>query len=498
MYNFNPDDVVLPHHHLIAGQKLTADRGGEEIKLYRPSDGRYLTRFFAADCPLVAQAVLTANHAFEHSGWAQAAPEARAHVLKVWAGLIDQHHVRLAQLEAATTTRPIADMMERDMVRAAGALRYFAEWADKVEGQYLSGPEATTVLVRPEPYGVIAAIAPFNFPLINAIWKTAPALAVGNAVVFKPSELTPYSAVAVAELALEAGLPAGLFNVILGGKETGSLLVRHPLIRKITFTGSCASGAQVMSDAALSGTKPVILELGGKTPQLVLRDIDEADFDKIAHYIVTGFTANAGQVCTAGTRLIVPREFEAALLERIIALARAKTAAPTWHSDCTLSPIINEQQAARIDAMLAETISQGAQIIIGGGRSEQKYGGAFYQPTILRHVSENSIGYRGEFFGPILSLYSYDDEMQAIKMANHPTYALAASVYTHDLRKANLVSQRLNAGTVWINIHGRQSNFSTPQGGFAGSGYGKEMGRVGLESFLRFKTIASYHGSFND
>jgi len=490
-YNFNPDNIDLPNYHLIAGQKIHANNN-PTIKFYRPSDGRYITCFAAADSSIVNEAVSTAHHAFNHSGWAQAAPLERAHVLKSWANLIERHNIKLAQLEAATSTRPIKDIIERDMVRAVGALRYFAEWADKIEGKYLPSLEETTVMVRPEPYGVIASISPFNFPIINTIWKSAPALAVGNAVVMKPSELTPYSAVALAELAIEAGLPAGLFNVILGAKETGALLVRHPLICKITFTGSSQSGAQIMSEAGLNGTKPVTLELGGKTPQLVLRDVDA--FNNIALHIVTGFTANAGQVCTAGSRLILPREFEMPLLDRIIALVKDKIPAPTWDSGCTLPPIINEKQATRIDRMLDETVSDGAQIIIGGSRIKQNHGGVFYQPTILRNVPNSSTGYKDEFFGPILSIYPYDDEREGIAMANHPTYALAASVYTNDLRKAHIVSQQLNAGTVWINSHGRQADFSTPQGGFAGSGYGKEMGRAGIESFLRFKTISCTHG----
>lgn len=489
-YDFNPDDIELQNYHLIGGQKVVG--GGAEIAFHRPSDGRRVASFLAADAAIVDQAASNANTAFETSGWAQSAPSDRAAVLKAWADLIDRDRVRLAQIEAVSSTRPVADMINRDLVRAAGAIRYFAEWADKVEGQYLPGRAGTTVLVRPEPYGVIGSIAPFNFPAINAIWKSAPALAVGNAVVLKPSELTPYSAIAIAELALEAGLPAGLFNVVLGAGETGSLLVRHPHVRKITFTGSSVTGGRVMSDAALSGTKPVTLELGGKTPQLVLRDVD--DLDMVAMNLAAGLTANSGQVCTAGTRIILPRELENDILDRVIALANEKVAAPTWDSACTLPPIISEKQAARIDAMLAETVSDGAEIVIGGSRVAARNEGAYYQPTILRNVPNSSVGYTGEFFGPVVAVYPYDDEAEAIAMANHPSYALAASVYTNDLRKANSLSQTLNAGTVWINTHGRQPDFSTPQGGFGGSGFGKEMGRAGLEGFLRFKTIWNNHG----
>lgn len=488
-YDFNPDDIHLPGYHLIGGEKSTD--GDERIAFTRPSDGRHVASFAAADATIVDRAACAAQKAFQSSGWAQAAPTERAGVLQAWADLIDRDRTRLARIEAATTTRPVGDMINRDLVRAAGALRFFAEWADKIEGRYLAGKAGTTVLVRPEPYGVVGSIAPFNFPAINAIWKSAPALAVGNAVVLKPSELTPYSAVALAELAIEAGLPAGLFNVVLGSGGTGSLLVRHPHISKITFTGSSATGARVMSDAALSGTKPVTLELGGKTPQLVLRDVD--DLDGIANHIAGGFTANAGQICTAGTRLIVPRELEAPMLDCVIDLAAQKVAAPTWDSACTLPPIITERQCARIEQMLAETENDGAEVVVGGSRVAERNEGAYFQPTILRNVPDTSVGYTGEFFGPVLAVYPYDDEAQGIAMADHATYALAASVYTNDARKAANLSQTLNAGTVWINTHGRQPDFSSPQGGFAGSGFGKEMGRAGLESFLRFKTVWHQH-----
>lgn len=488
--DFNPDHIELPGYHLIGGEKSTD--GDEQIAFTRPSDGRPVASYSAANATVVDRAARAAQKAFENSGWAQAAPSERAEILQIWANLIDRDRIRLARLEATTTTRPVKDMVDRDLVRAAGALRFFAEWADKIEGRYLAGKAGTTVLVRPEPYGVVGSIAPFNFPAINAIWKSGPALAVGNAIVLKPSELTPYSAVALAELAIEAGLPDGLFNVVLGAGETGSLLVRHPHVRKITFTGSSATGARVMSDAALSGTKPVTLELGGKTPQLVLRDVD--DLDDIANHVVGGFTANGGQVCTAGTRLIVPRELEAPLLDRVLDLSAQKVAAPTWDSTCTLPPIITEGQCARIEQMLAETVKDGAEIIVGGSRVAERNEGAYFQPTVLRNVPDTSVGYTGEFFGPVLAVYPYDDEAQGIAMADHTTYALAASVYTNDARKAANLSQTLNAGTVWINTHGRQPDFSAPQGGFDGSGFGKEMGRTGVESFLRFKTVWHRHG----
>lgn len=487
-FDFNPDSVELSAANLIGGVKIAE---GATLDVARPSDGAATAPLFRADEALVDQAVRAADAAFRTSNWRTASPLERAAVLHKWADLLDEHRDRIAQIEAVSSTRPIGDVMTRDLVRASGALRYFAEWADKIEGQLIAGQSGTTSLVRPEPYGVIAAIAPFNFPAINAIWKSAPALAVGNAVVLKPSELTPYSALAIAELAEEAGLPAGLFNIVQGDGRTGSLLVRHPLVRKITFTGSSVTGAKVMADAAISGTKPVTLELGGKTPQLVLKDA--RNLDNVATHVANGFLANSGQVCTAGTRLIAPADRLDELVDKVSAIAAARQAGPTWQMGTTLPPIISQKQAKRIDEMLAQTLADGAELVLGGGRVAGQNAGAYYQPTILRHVPTTSVGFHEEFFGPVLSVNAYDEEEEGIAMANHPSYALAASLYTDDMTKALSLPERLDAGTVWINTHGRQPDYATPQGGFKGSGFGKEMGRSGLEGFLRFKSVYYNH-----
>lgn len=489
-HDFDPNGVAAITDHLIGGRRVAGDGGA--IALKRPSDGADIGTIRAADAGLVDEAVRLAADTRVASGWATATPTERARVLKAWADLIDARRTGLGRLEAATTTRPVADVITRDLVRAAGAVRYFAEWADKIEGTLIAGANSGTTMLRPEPYGVIASIAPFNFPAINAIWKSAPALVTGNAVVLKPSELTPSSAVVIAELAIEAGLPAGLFNVVQGAGETGSALVRHPLTGKITFTGSSATGARVMADAALTGTKPLTLELGGKTPQLVMDDAH--DLEALAATVAGGFLANAGQVCTAGSRLIAPRRLLGELTQRIVALAQARRPGPTWDTTATLPPIISERQCARIERMVAETVADGATVLTGSKRHAGLNAGAYFEPTVLSGVPDSSVGFREEFFGPVLSVYGYDDEEEALAMANHPTYALAASLYTTSAAKALALPARLNAGTVWVNGHGRQPDFATPQGGFAGSGFGKEMGRAGLEAFLRFKTVWHNHG----
>jgi aldehyde dehydrogenase (NAD+) len=489
--SFDPNSLALSAAHFIAGRRV--ERGGGEIAVLRPSDHALAGTIRDAGEAIVEEAVRAADSALKASGWAKAHPLDRSRVIRRWAELIEADVDALARLESATSTRPIADTTGRDVLRAAGAIRYFAEWADKIEGTLVPTGSDATCLTVPEPYGIVGSITAWNFPLINAVWKSAPALAVGNAVVLKPSELTPFSALRLAELALEAGLPAGLFNIVQGaGASTGSALVRHPLIRKVSFTGSTATGASIMADAARFGTKPVTLELGGKSPQLVLEGV--RDLDAVARNVANGFLANAGQVCTAGSRLIVSRAQTDELVGRVIALALERRAGPTWREGNTLPPIVSEKQANRIESMLAQTLAEGGEIVSGGRRIAGQNAGAYFEPTILRRVGEHSVGFREEFFGPVLSVYSYDDEEEGIAMANHPTYALAASLYTDDARKAQAVPRRIEAGTVWINTHGRQPGFGHPQGGFNQSGFGREMGRAGVESFVRHKTLWHAHG----
>jgi aldehyde dehydrogenase (NAD+) len=488
---FDPNGISVSADHVIAGRRVA--QGGNEVPVLRPSDLMPVAVIRDAGEALVDESVQAAADALRSTGWARLNPRERAQILMRMADLMDERRLSLARLESLGSTRPIAETSTRDVVRAAGAIRYFAEFADKLEGMVTATDAANTCLVVPEPYGVVGAIVPWNFPMINAAWKFAPALVTGNAIVLKPSELTPLSMVALAELAIEAGLPAGLMNVVQGlGPSTGAAIVRHPMISKIAFTGSTATGAAIMAEAARRGTKPVTLELGGKSPQLVLRDVK--DLAPVAQNVANGFLYNSGQVCTAGSRLIVHRSMADELVERVGAIAKGKSPGPTWAEETTLPPIVSACQAERLEQFLAETVKGGAEILLGGRRASGPNAGIFFEPTILANVSEDSIGHREEFFGPVMAVYPYDDEDEAIAMANHPIYGLAASVYTDDARKALTVPRRIEAGVVWINAHGRQPEFTAPQGGFKQSGFGKEMGRTGIEAYLRHKTLWYAHG----
>lgn len=482
--DFDPDAVPLPRGHLIGGRLV--ELAGEAIEVRRPSDHQPIGVLSDGGAEAVERAVEAATAGLKASGWQRLPPRERARVLRHFAELVEQRALDLARLEALGSTRPIAETTVRDVVRTAGTIRFFAEYCDKLEGQTTAAGPGVLSMVRPEPYGIVGAIVPWNFPMITAAWKFAPALAAGNAVVMKTSELTPFSLLALATLAAEAGLPAGLLNVVNGyGPTTGAAIVSHPLIRKISFTGSTATGAAIMALAAMHGTKPVTLELGGKSPQLVFADID--DLDGTATKLAAGFLGNAGQVCTAGTRLILQRPVADALLERIEKHCRAVRPGPTWRGSTDFPPIVSERQAARIDGLVRRTLEEGASLRLGGTRLEGSNAGSFYAPTLLEGVTPAMTGFKEEFFGPVASVHRFDDIEEGLAMADHPTYGLAASVFTSDIKLALHAIDRIEAGMVWVNQNGRGPEFTFPAGGWKGSGFGKDMGRAGIEAFTRQK-----------
>ena len=489
--SFDPNALTVHADHIIGGRRVA--RGGAEIAVRRPSDLTVPATIRDAGDAIVDEAVASARAALAASGWADAAPRDRAAPLFKLAALIEARSEHLARVESLGSTRPIAETAVRDVRRVIDSLRYYAEFADKWEGTITATDSQSLCLVRPEPYGVVGAIVPWNFPMITAAWKFAPALTAGNAVVVKPSELTPLSMTVMAEWAVEAGLPPGLLNVVHGfGHTTGRALVRHPEVGKISFTGSTATGARIVADTAEAGLKPLTLELGGKSPQLVLRDV--RDLRKVAANIAVGYLYNAGQVCTAGSRIIAPTEMMDDLVELLVAHHGERKPGATWDAETGLPPIVSEAQARRLEDLLARSRAEGATVVTGGQRLAGFNDGIFFEPTILDGVAEGSTGHREEFFGPVTALYRYDDEEEGIAMAGHPSYGLAASLYTDDAAKALSIPRRIEAGVVWVNAHGRQPEYTAPQGGFKQSGFGKDMGRLGLEGYFRQKTVWYSHG----
>ncbi|MFG1172850.1 aldehyde dehydrogenase family protein [Erwiniaceae bacterium CAU 1747] len=485
MLSFDPEKITLPAGHYINGRHQAGE--GNALPVKRPSDGLSAGELHEADGQKVDEAVSIADRAVRESGWASCPPRQRGAVLRRWADLIAAD-TPLAQLEALGSTRPISDVVNHEIPFTAEAIRFYAECADKYSGDVLPTRDASLGMLVPEPYGVIGAITPWNFPLSMASWKCGPALAAGNAVVLKPSELTPFSTVRMAELAVQAGLPAGVLNIVQGsGAVTGSALVAHPLVRKVSFTGSTATGARIMSDAAFNGMKPVTLELGGKSPQLVFDDA--GDLDEVAGRILRGFTANGGQACVAGTRLIVQRGIADALVSKLIALCQGFRPGVTWDENSRYAPMIDARQAAKVASVVSSARQQGAEVLVGGERFADTGDGYFWQPTLLSAVSNDNPAVQEEIFGPVLTVQIFDDEAEGLALASHPTYGLCAGVHTKNIDRALRAMRGIAAGTVWINRYGRSGDFIIPTGGFHGSGIGKDLGRQAFEACQRYKSV---------
>ncbi|AEF54528.1 aldehyde dehydrogenase family protein [Marinomonas posidonica] len=483
MTSFSPVDVQIPNSHFIGGKAFNR---GEEMDVWRPSDGQAYASISVADLDLVDHAVENAWQAFQQSNWATQSPRDRAKVMKRWADLIEADVNVLAPLEAMGSTRPILAATQWDIPFCAEGIRFFAEFADKCGGEVIPTANGSLGMTITEPYGVVGAIAPWNFPLVMASWKIAPAMAAGNAVVLKPSEMTPFSVVRLAELAIEAGIPPGIFNVVQGDGRVGDAICRHPRISKVTFTGSTKTGALIMTACAQTGTKPVTLELGGKSPQLVFDDIKS--IDKVARRIAAAITTNAGQVCVAGSRLLVQKGIADQLVSRISDIFTEMVSGPTWQSDVTMSPIISSRELDRIDGVVQRTVQQGGELFAGGGRLDEE-NRTFYKPTILTNVNMSMEAVHDEIFGPVLCVETFDSDDDALQLASHPSYGLSAGLHTADLNRAMRMVKALEAGTVWVNRYGRSWDFAIPTGGFKSSGIGKDLGRFAYEANQKTKSV---------
>ena len=470
MLSFDPDTVELPKGHFIGG-RFAPMRG--ELPLHRPSDGAPYTDCPVADADLVDQAVTTARRAWTESGWGRQRPRERTRALQRWADLIVADTPNLARLESLCSTRPIAEVGDIDIAITAEQIRFFAEMADKEGTAVAPTDDASFGMVMDEPFGVVGAITPWNFPLSMAGWKLGPALAAGNAVVLKPSEMTPFSTLRLAELSVQAGLPAGLVTIVLGdGPTTGTALTGHPKIAKVSFTGSTAAGAAIMQTIARTGVKPMTLELGGKSPQLVFAD---ADIERAALAVARGILANAGQACVAGSRLIVARAVAEPVIAAIARHLKDIRPGATWEETTGYSPIISARQLDRVDGLVQAAIAAGAHCLEGAHALERP--GYFYAPTLLAGVDAASAAVREEIFGPVLTIQIFEEEEEALALADHPFYGLAAGLFTQDLSRALRVTRRLQAGTVWVNRYGRSRDHILPTGGYKRSGIGKDLGR---------------------
>lgn len=480
--SFHPDSLSLPVGHFIGDRLIPADG---VISMQRPSDGKAYAGCPLADADMVDRAVETAKAALKTSNWGGVRPRERLNVMHRWADMIQQEATALARLEALSSTRPVGHLVEGDIAISAEQIRFFAEFADKEGSDLVPTDDGNLGMILTEPYGVVGAITPWNFPISMAAWKLGPALAAGNAVVLKPSEMTPFSAIYLAELAVRAGLPAGLINVVLGdGQVTGNAITGHPDIAKVSFTGSTRAGSAIMENVARTGIKLMTLELGGKSPQLVFAD---ADLDKAAAAIATSIISNAGQACVAGSRLIVEESVAAPLTEAILRHMNGVHPVPTWDASARYSPIISDRQRQRIHSIVSAAMAAGGECLTGGAPMDAP--GYFYAPTLIAGVDATSPAVTEEIFGPVLTLQTFRDEEEALALAEHPTYGLAAGLFTRDLSRAIRITRRLQAGTIWVNRYGRSRDHILPTGGYKQSGIGKDLGREAFHANRKSKSV---------
>ncbi|WP_457151155.1 aldehyde dehydrogenase family protein [Mesorhizobium sp. P5_C1] len=480
--SFDPDTVSLPVGHFIGGELIAAEGA---IEMRRPSDGKAYAVSPVAGVEMVDRAVAGAKAALKTSNWGGVRPRERTRALQAWADLIEAEAETLAKIEALCSTRPVGQLVAGDIAITAEQIRFFAEFADKEGSELVPTDEASLGMIMSEPYGVVGAITPWNFPISMAGWKLGPALAAGNAVVLKPSEMTPFSAVYMAQLAVRAGLPAGLINVVLGdGLTTGTALTGHPEIAKVSFTGSTRAGSAIMENVARTGVKPMTLELGGKSPQIVFAD---ADLEKAATAIAGSVTFNAGQACVAGTRLIVEKSLADRLTATILEKMKAVRPGPTWDEATQYSPVISERQRARIDGIVRAAVEAGGQCLTGGAAMDSL--GYFYEPTLITDVDQANPAIVEEIFGPVLTVQTFETEDEALALSCHPTYGLASGLFTSDLSRTIRFARKLEAGTVWVNRYSRSRDHILPTGGYKRSGIGKDLGREAYLANRRTKSV---------
>lgn len=459
---------------------------GQTYEDIDPSTGQVLAivpRGTAAD---IDQAVEAARRAFESKPWSELAPAERGRIMLRIAALIRENAEELARLESMDNGKPLRQA-RTDVQVAARYFEFYGGVADKIMGTTIPlGPGFLDFTVR-EPMGVSGQIVPWNYPIQIGCRGIAPALAAGNTVVVKPSSEAPLTALRVAELALEAGLPAGVLNVVPGtGSEAGVRLASHPDINQLTFTGSVEVGVQVMKMAA-ENVVPVVMELGGKCPNIVFAD---ADMDATLPVVLNAAYQNCGQTCSAGSRLLVERKVHDQVVEALVQRARSMRLGPGV-DDPDMGPLISDRQRQRVEYYLNVGKQEGAEVVVGGKRPEDPrlQGGFFLEPTVLDRVAPSARVAREEIFGPVLTVLTFDDPEEAVAIANQTEYGLVAGVWTRDIRKAHYLAAKIRSGQVYINTYGAGGGVELPFGGYKKSGFGREKGLEGLLSYTQVKNV---------
>ncbi len=476
----------FPLQQLYIDGQLTPAGGAETFETINPANGEVLAVVQRATCEDVERAVASAERG--QKIWAAMTGTERSRILLRAVEILRERNDELAYLETLDTGKPFSETSVVDIVTGADVLEYYAGLAPAIEGEQYPLRETSFFYTRREPLGVTAGIGAWNYPIQIALWKSAPALAAGNAMIFKPSEVTPLTALKLAEIYTQAGLPDGVFNVLQGaGREVGEWLTRHPRIEKISFTGGIETGKKVMASAAASSLKDVTMELGGKSPLLILAD---ADIELAADVAMMANFYSSGQVCTNGTRVFVHRSQKSALEKALQTRVRRIRSGDPMDPDTNFGPLTSFAHMEKVLRYIETGKAEGARLLCGGERerSGQCAQGAYVQPTIFTDCEDHHTIVKEEIFGPVMSILTWDDEQEAIERANNTHFGLAAGVISRDLAKAHRTIHQLEAGICWINCWG-ESPAQMPVGGYKQSGVGRENGIATLAQYTRIKSI---------
>jgi acyl-CoA reductase-like NAD-dependent aldehyde dehydrogenase len=459
---------------------------GATFEKTSPVDGRALAQIAACDSEDIALAVTSARAAFEAGKWAGMRPSIRKKILKKFADLILKNKDELALLETLDMGKPISESLRADVPGTARCIEWYAEAIDKIYGEVAPTAPSSLATITREPMGVIGAIVPWNFPLLMAAWKIGPILASGNSLVLKPSEKSPLGALRLAQLAVEAGVPAGVFNVVPGlGHTAGRALASSMQVDAVAFTGSTATGKLVMRYAADSNMKRVGLECGGKSANIIMDDCP--DLAKAASAAAAAIFYNQGEMCSAGSRLLVQRGIKTELLERIQSLTAAYQPGDPLDPNTRLGALVDAAQLARVQQYVASGLEQGAMLRCGGSRVREESGGFFFPPTIFDEVHPGMRIAQEEIFGPVLSVLTFDTPAEAVEIANSTDYGLAAAVWSRDISLAHRTARALRAGTVYVNCYDAD-DITVPFGGFKQSGMGRDKSLHAFDKYTELKT----------
>lgn len=481
-----PDNVR--NHAFINGKFVNAEDGAlfEDLN---PATGKLLVKVAACSARDVDAAVKAARGAFEAGTWSRIEPRERKRILWKFADLVEASGQEIALLDSIDAGKPIADCRNLDVPDVVNTIRWYAEAIDKVFGKISPTGEGNLGLIVREPVGVVGMVLPWNFPAGTLSWKIAPALAAGNSIVVKPAELAPLSTLRIAELAYEAGIPAGVFNVVPGlGHVAGKALGLHPDVDVISFTGSTEIGRQFLRYSADSNLKKVVLECGGKSPQIVMADA-AGNLDQIADNLASAAFWNMGQNCTCGSRILVHSSIKQALVDRLVKASKTWVVGEPTDQAAKLGPLIEASALTRVLGSIDQARKDGATVVSGGNQLFQETGGWFVEATVVDNVRPDTALARDEIFGPVVAVMSFDTEDEAIRIANASAYGLAATVFSTDINVAIRVARRVQAGTVAVNAYG-EGDITTPFGGYKTSGFGGyDKGLEAFDQYTQLKTI---------